>query len=181
MGLGNPGPEYADTRHNIGWRVIEHLGRRLQITINRPECRGLVGIGPCKGEMVVLLKPLTYMNRSGISVMEALRRYQLTSAQLIVVCDDIYLPLGKLRLRFKGSAAGHNGLGSVLESLGTDEVARLRIGVGEAPPGQTRDYVLSRFEPKEESTVNEAMDRASEALVVAIQNGFEAAMQRFNR
>ncbi|MCL5283964.1 MAG: aminoacyl-tRNA hydrolase [Armatimonadetes bacterium] len=181
VGLGNPGPEYAFTRHNIGWRVIELLGRRLQITINRPECRGLVGIGSYHGETVLLLKPLTYMNRSGISVKEAMRRYQLTSEQVIIVCDDIYLPLGKLRLRFKGRTAGHNGLGSVLETLGTDEIACVRVGVGEAPPGQMRGYVLSCFEPEEEATINEAIDRATEALVVAIQNGFESAMQRFNR
>lgn len=161
--------------------MIELLGRRLQITINRPECRGLVGIGSYHGETVLLLKPLTYMNRSGISVKEAMRRYQLTSEQVIIVCDDIYLPLGKLRLRFKGRTAGHNGLGSVLETLGTDEIACVRVGVGEAPPGQMRGYVLSCFEPEEEATINEAIDRATEALVVAIQNGFESAMQRFNR
>lgn len=181
IGLGNPGPQYRDTRHNVGFRVIEALARRWKVCPEGLRFQGLFATASLKSLRVGLLKPLTYMNLSGQSVREAVGRLRLRLERVLIVSDDTNLPLGKLRLRPKGSDGGHKGLRSVLQALGTQEVPRLRVGIG--PPPQGVDlvaFVLSPFEPEEAPIIADAVERAAEAVQIWLTEGIEAAMQRFN-
>ncbi|HEX3555545.1 MAG TPA: aminoacyl-tRNA hydrolase [Thermoanaerobaculia bacterium] len=193
LGLGNPGEEYRDTRHNVGFRVIEELARRWQLALDRLECNALAarigaGEGGAQAEGdgdVLLAKPQTYMNRSGHAAHCFVERYELDPADVLVVYDEVNLPLGKLRLRRAGSPAGHRGLESILESLRTAEVPRLRLGV--APPGETRppgeelaDFVLSPFDAGEREEAEAMVRRAADAVEVWLREGPEVAMTRFN-
>ena len=195
LGLGNPGEEYRDTRHNVGFRVVEELARRWQLALDRLECNALAartgsGAGDAGPEGVadgdiLLAKPQTYMNRSGHAAHCFVERYELDPADVLVIYDEVNLPLGRLRLRRGGSPAGHRGLESILESLRTAEVPRLRLGV--APPGKTRppgedlaDFVLSPFDPEEREEAAAMVRRAADAVEVWLREGPEAAMARFN-
>jgi PTH1 family peptidyl-tRNA hydrolase len=181
VGLGNPGRKYADTRHNIGFEVLAALARKYGQSLPRAKFQGEVVEAQLKDEKSLLLTPLTYMNLSGSSVQPARDFYKLTNEEILVVCDDFNLPLGKLRMRRKGSAGGQKGLDDILRRLGSDEVTRLRIGIG--PPDENRearDYVLSRFAPEEAEIVKETINRAAEAVVVWANEGAEACMNRFN-
>src|SRR5436305_10240709 len=188
LGLGNPGEEYRDTRHNVGFRVVEELARRWQLVLDRLECNALAARTECgdgaEGD-VLLAKPQTYMNRSGHAAHCFVERYELDPANVLVIYDEVNLPLGKLRLRRAGSPAGHRGLESILESLRTAEVPRLRLGV--APPGETRppgedlaDFVLSPFDPEEREEAEAMIRRAADAVEVWLREGAEAAMMKFN-
>jgi PTH1 family peptidyl-tRNA hydrolase len=185
LGLGNPGEEYRDTRHNVGFRVVEELARRWQVAVDRLECNALVGrlATETAGE-VLLVKPQTYMNRSGWAARCFAERHELDPAAVLVVYDEVNLPLGKLRLRRAGSPAGHRGLESVIENLRTAEVPRLRLGVapeGEKPGGEElADFVLGPFSPEEREPVEEMIRRAAEACEAWVREGVEAAMGRFN-
>jgi PTH1 family peptidyl-tRNA hydrolase len=188
VGLGNPGTQYAGTRHNLGFLVVDELSRGFSGTpfvagsiparIDRGTLRTSEG-----AESVLLVKPTTFMNRSGHAV-EALAKSgagEFSPADVLVVLDDVYLPFGRLRLRGAGSAGGHNGLQSVLESLGTTAVPRLRCGVGPAPESaDLKEYVLEGFSIEEKKTLPEFVDRAASCARVCLEEGLEAAMNRYN-
>ncbi|MCI0364775.1 MAG: aminoacyl-tRNA hydrolase [Phycisphaerales bacterium] len=182
-GLGNPGPQYDHTRHNVGFVVLDRLARRhAPGAIARSRFQGATIDASLGDEKVVLLKPLTFMNRSGQSVAEAVTFYKLNAAtDLLVIVDDVALPCGSIRLRAEGSAGGHNGLGDIEQKLGTIEYARLRIGID--GPGQIpqKDYVLGRFRPDQLELVEPALDEAAEAAWCWVNDGITTAMNRFNR
>ena len=179
VGLGNPGPRYARTRHNLGFMVLDHLAERLGLCW-QIAADGLLAEGVLAGRLVILLKPLTYMNRSGDAVAALVRR-RPEIADIIVVHDDLDLPLGRLRIRRSGSAGGHRGVASVIAALGTEGFGRVRIGVDRPPAGiDATDYVLAEFPPEEMAAAREAVARATAALEVLVADGYEAAMSRFN-
>lgn len=182
VGLGNPGPRYRDTRHNVGYAVVSRLAERHGIKA-RTQGAALVGVGTIADEPVVLAQPTTFMNESGRAVAQLHRRYPgVALDDLLVVLDDMDLPLGTIRLRPKGGAGGHRGLASVIAALGTEAFPRLRIGVGRPPPGiDPIDYVLDRFRPEEREAVEAAIERAADAVEYWIQFGIHEAMNRFNR
>lgn len=185
-GLGNPGPQYRGTRHNIGFEVVEALGAELGVSLRGDLCRARTAEARIEGpiERVVLAAPQTFMNRSGFAVRCLAERLEVPSDAILVVYDDVHLPLGRLRLRRKGSPGGHRGIESVLENLGTDEVPRLRLGVGAADgptPGESLvDFVLGPFEPADEDAVSELVDQAVKACLVWARDGVEAAMRAHN-
>ena len=184
VGLGNPGPDYAGTRHNVGFAVAHLLSDRLKakpFETTRTYGSWSARVPGEPGNPLVLLTPQTYMNRSGDALAEYRERHGLEVPDVLVVVDDIYLPLGQLRLRARGGDGGHNGLKSVEESLGTDDYARLRIGVGQADEGvELVDHVLSGFAPGEEASLQAALDQACEASLLWAREGTVAAMNRFN-
>jgi PTH1 family peptidyl-tRNA hydrolase len=180
VGLGNPGPKYAGTRHNIGFEVLDYLAAGPGCSAFREKFEAFVAEMKEGDETVLLMKPLTFMNLSGRAVRAAIDFYKLTVEQVLVVCDDFNLPLGKLRLRAKGSHGGQNGLRNIQEQLGTDGYARLRIGVGEPVVGDAVDHVLSKFKPGERKAIEEAVATAAQAALVWLRQGTEAAMNRFN-
>lgn len=181
VGLGNPGREYAPTRHNLGFWVLDRLARTLRIRVARWAHGGLCGEGEVGGEKVALLKPQTFMNRSGLSVASAADRYALTPTDILVIHDDLDLELGRLRLRPQGGPGGHNGVRSVIESLGTEAFPRLRIGIGRPPEGwEAATFVLNPFEPEEKAIVDRTVALAAEAAETFLREGLEAAMNRYN-
>jgi len=184
VGLGNPGPQYAETPHNVGFRVVGKLAEEAGVRIGRPEARSLVGLADLEGKRVVLATPLTYMNLSGGAVRELLKKYELGVESLVVVSDELQLPLGAIRIRERGSAGGHNGIASVIESLGTDEFVRIRLGIGpDRPvPGEYKaDYVLRPFPKAVKEPVDEMIDRAADAVRLLLRDGVARAMNEFNR
>jgi PTH1 family peptidyl-tRNA hydrolase len=186
IGLGNPGRAYAATRHNVGFRVLEVLRRRWGLGDGQESFAGLVWTarrpGPVEGSgSVVLLAPMTYMNESGRSVRQLMDFYKAEPADLLVVLDDLALPLGLLRARPTGSAGGHNGLADVIRVCGTPDVPRLRVGIGDAPPAMDpRDYVLGKFRPDEVETIGAAIEVAADAAEVWIASGIQKVMERYN-
>lgn len=180
VGLGNPGPKYAGTRHNVGYDVVDYLAAAPGCSTFRERFESFVAEAKEGGEAVLLVKPLTFMNLSGRAVRAVLDFYKLAPADLLVVCDDFNLPLGKLRVRAKGSHGGQNGLRNIQDQLGTDGYARLRIGVGQPQAGEAVDFVLSRFKPAERKAVEEAVATAAQAVLAWVKGGAEAAMNRFN-
>ncbi len=180
-GLGNPGPRYRNTRHNAGFDALDRLAERLGAAFNREKHKALVAETRRGDESLVLIKPLTFMNRSGQAVAPFVRYAPNGPGDLIVVVDDAELPLGRLRLRGRGSAGGHNGLKSIIEHLGGEDFARLRIGVGkETDNADLADHVLGRFTPGERAAVDAALDRAAEGLLCYLDEGLTAAMNRVN-
>ena len=186
VGLGNPGEEYLDTRHNVGFRVVEELARRWEIPFDRQECNALAALRAAgEADDVLLVKPQTYMNRSGWAARCLAERHGLEAAAVLVVYDEVNLPLGKLRLRRAGSPAGHRGLESVIENLRSAEVPRLRLGVapeaGKPAGGEELvDFVLSPFAAEEREAVREMIGRAADACDAWLRDGVDAAMGRFN-
>ncbi len=182
VGLGNPEQKYEGTRHNIGFSAITALADEYNISVDTAKHKALIGKGVIEGQKVILAKPLTYMNLSGESVRDLADYYKIIpEEQLIVVYDDINLAVGKLRIRAKGSAGGHNGMKSIIKHLGTQEFPRVRIGVGEKPPGwDLADHVLSRFPCDEEPLVREALQDAAAACKVIMAQDINAAMNQFN-
>jgi len=165
VGLGNPGPEYRDTRHNVGQRVVDALARTLHASWRR-DGPGLVARGQWRGEAVRLIKPISFMNESGPVVAKLLRRAEADPADVILVYDDIDLPLGTVRLRMKGSHGGHNGVRSVIDALGTDEIKRVKVGVGRPDhKGDVPDHVLTSFEREELPAVEAAVAEAVEKVL----------------
>lgn len=180
-GLGNPGPDYRQNRHNIGFLVVDALARAVDIPIQRVELRALVGKGSCDGERLILAKPQTYMNNSGRSVVPLMRFYKVPQEQLLIVHDDLDLPFGTLRLRPLGGTGGQKGMESIVERLGTGEFPRLRVGIGR-PPGRMdpADYVLHDFDSPQQDLLPEVLGRAVDAIRVFILEGIEPAMNAFN-
>ena len=181
VGLGNPGPKYVGTRHNIGFDVLDYLAAAPMVGRWRSRFEALVTEAVEGTEQVLLLKPETFMNLSGRAVRAAMDFYKIAPADLLVVCDDIALPLGKLRVRAKGSDGGQKGLRNIREQLGSDEYPRLRIGVG--APGEhldASDHVLSRFKPAERGAVEEAVALAAQAVLLWVRHGIDVCMNRVN-
>lgn len=183
VGLGNPGREYAATRHNAGFMVIDRLARELGAAVEKKMFKALVGQGQVSGEKVALAKPQTYMNLSGEAVGALLNWYKLTAADLIVIYDDLDLPPGKLRIRPAGGSGGHKGMQSIIQVLGTENFPRVRVGIGRpAVPGfETADYVLSRFAESEAGEVGKSLDLAAEVVRSIVLDGVERAMNLYNR
>lgn len=181
VGLGNPGRRYRGTRHNAGREVLARLAERAGIRIDEDEGFAEVGRGTIGTTRVLLARPVTYMNVSGEAVRDLRRRHRLRPEDILVIVDDIDLPLGRLRLRPGGSAGGHNGLQSVIEALGTTAFPRLRVGIGRPPAGvDPADFVLTRFTPDEAPAVQASIERAAEAAEMVVTEGLPAAMNRFN-
>jgi len=180
VGLGNPGPKYAGTRHNIGFDVMDYLAAGPGCSTFREKFEAFVAELKEGDETVLLMKPLTFMNLSGRAVRAALDFYKLPIEQVLIVCDDFNLPLSKLRIRAKGSHGGQNGLRNIHEQLGSDNYARLRIGVGQPEPGDAVDFVLSKFKPGERAAAEDAVANAAQAVLMWIRKGTEAAMNKFN-
>lgn len=180
--LGNPGKDYELTRHNIGFMTADELSRREGIKINKLRYRALTGEIRVDGQRVLVLKPQTYMNLSGESVKLAGGFYKIPPERVLVVSDDVALPLGKLRIRAGGSAGGHNGLKNIIAHLGTDQFPRIRVGVGAPahPDHEMIDWVIGRFTPQEMKVVDEAVARAADAARTVIAHGVSEAQNRFN-
>ncbi|HZL88589.1 MAG TPA: aminoacyl-tRNA hydrolase [Pirellulaceae bacterium] len=179
--LGNPGAQYKDTRHNVGFDVAAVLAKKYSHSTPRAKFQGEIAEAAIGPERVLLLTPLTFMNLSGASVLATRDFYKIEPADTLVVCDDFNLPLGKLRLRPKGSAGGQNGLADILRRLGTEEIPRLRLGIGPLPPGRdAAGFVLTRFAKDEQPIIADAVQRAAEAAAVWAQQGLQAAMNLYN-
>ena len=180
VGLGNPGAKYSGTRHNVGFDAIDYLAAAPGVGPFRSAFQAQVAEVTEAGEKVLLVKPETFMNLSGRAVRALLDFYKLTPADVLVVCDDFNLPLGKLRVRASGSHGGQNGLRNIQESLGTDAYLRMRIGVGQPGPGEAVDFVLSRFKPGERAKVEETVAAAASGVMIWIRRGAEACMNAVN-
>ena len=185
IGLGNPGLKYTDTRHNLGFWVVDLLSRRHRGRWSQPSGRYLSSRVSIAGLSVLLVEPLTYMNLSGEAVTELSRNFSLEPSELLVVCDDLALPLGSLRIRARGSGGGQKGLASIIRVVGSDEVPRVRLGIaggrGEVRASDWSDYVLESFLPTEHDAVAEMVDRAATAVVHLLGYGVADAASRFNR
>ena len=181
VGLGNPGPEYAKTRHNLGFMLADVLAERLRTTIKREECRALIGRGTIDNQTVEIAKPQTYMNLSGESVACLINKDERDIERLIVISDDLAIPFGTIRVRPKGTHGGQNGLRSIIDRLGTQEFTRVRIGImPEHPIRDAKNFVLENFAKSEAETVEKVLDAAADAVETIIRDGVDAAMQRFN-
>ena len=180
VGLGNPGKDYADTRHNVGFRCVELLARRAALTWEKPRLKAEQTRGTIVGREVVLAKPTTYMNLSGVAVVQLVRWYKVPLDQLLIVHDDLDLPFGQLRLRAEGSAGGQNGMGSIVEHLDTRAIQRLKIGISRPTRGDPKDYVLARFTKEQATELPDIIDRAADAVELWLTEGIIPAMNKFN-
>lgn len=180
--LGNPGPKYASTRHNVGFMTADVLEKKTGAAINRAKFRALTAKCELGGRSVILMKPQTYMNLSGEAVSECAKFYKLKPEDILVVCDDVSLPCGKLRFRRKGSAGGHNGLKSIISCLGSDAFPRLKIGVGSPPHPDydMADWVLGVFRNQDAVDIAKATETAAEAVECFVRDGADRAMNRYN-
>lgn len=185
VGLGNPGSDYVRTRHNVGFQVGELLSRRWSIRLDSEACSARFGEGNWKGEKVRLVLPQTFMNASGAAVAPLMKRWKQEAGNLLLVCDDLALPLGRVRLRGQGSDGGHLGLASVFEQMGTRQIARLRVGIAAVGTGRVRGdltpRVLGRFEASEKEPLEAGLKQAVEACESWVVDGLATAMNRFNR
>ncbi len=181
--LGNPGEQYEHTRHNVAWDVADALAEELGVPIQRLKFRALTHVCTVGGKKAMLMKPVTYMNLSGEAVGEAARFYKLTPQQVLVVCDDVALPPGKLRLRAQGSAGGHNGLKSIEQHLSSQDYPRLRVGVGAKPHPDfdLADWVLARPQGEDAKAIDDAVARAAKAIPDILKLGVQRAQERVNR
>jgi PTH1 family peptidyl-tRNA hydrolase len=182
LGLGNPGPDYEDTRHNVGFAVVDRLAARAGGVAWAEAAHALVAEATVDGQRLVLAKPMTFMNRSGQTYVALLKRYRLAPEAALVVYDDLALPLGALRLRERGGAGGHNGVQSVIASANSKDFPRLRVGIGDSfPPGGQVQYVLDPFTDAQRPAVEEAVEAAADAALTFAHEGLPAAMNQFNR
>ncbi|MEE2700757.1 MAG: aminoacyl-tRNA hydrolase [Chloroflexota bacterium] len=181
IGLGNPGDTYANTRHNVGFRCINTLARKHGIPLTQRHKLANYGEGSIEGQTIILVKPKTYMNLSGKAISYILARHNLTPDRLLVVYDDMDLPIRRVRLRPRGGPAGHNGIKSIISELNTEDFARLRIGIGKPVDQNTIDFVLSAFSNEESQIMDDVMAWAVEAVEWTIRHGIESAMGNFNQ
>lgn len=181
VGLGNPGKKYERTRHNVGFLVVDHIASQNEIKIRTKRCNALVGEWSTRGEKIVLAKPQVYMNRSGESVKALMRELHASAEDIVVVYDDLDLPFGRIRIRPKGSAGGHRGVASIIDSLAGAPFYRVRIGIGRPPAGmESADYVLEPFSTQEIAELDEVVSRASQAVTCLLHDGSQKAMAQFN-
>jgi PTH1 family peptidyl-tRNA hydrolase len=181
IGLGNPGLKYTNTRHNVGFKVINKLAKLAKIKIRDRKYKSKIGEGKISGNEVILAKPMTYVNLSGEAVELLVKNFQVPLTELLVVYDDINLELGKIRIRKKGSAGGHNGMKSIIEKLNSQEFIRIRIGIGSPPHDvEFRDYVLSNFTEEEEEIIESTIEKAAQAVICIVEKGIDVAMNKYN-
>lgn len=182
VGLGNPGTQYDRTRHNVGFRIMDMLAEGLGVKVNRSRFKALTATAVIGGQKVLLLKPQTFMNASGLSVEPAASFYKVPPERILVIFDDVSLPVGKVRIRPDGSAGGHNGLKSLISALGSQNFPRIKVGVGAKPHPDydLADWVLGKFSAKEEKDLGPALEHAAEAVEEIIRNGTEKAAGKFN-
>lgn len=179
-GLGNPGKEYMGTRHNVGYETVDRLAKRYNLKMNKLKFNSVYDELSVNGEKVVLLKPVTYMNRSGIAIAEAMSFFKVPIENLIVIYDDIDIPLGTLRIRPHGSSGTHNGMKSIIKSLGSEKFPRLRIGIGRNPDMDLADFVLQKFSQSERDKLEPILNTVAEAVICIIEKDLDTAMQNFN-
>jgi len=179
-GLGNPGKEYAGTRHNVGFDTIDFFAEKYNINLNKLKFNSVYGEININGEKVMLVKPVTYMNRSGIAIAEIVKYYKVPIENLIIVYDDIDIPTGTLRIRPHGSSGTHNGMKSIIYQLENDKFPRIRIGIGRNPDMDLADYVLQRFNKDDREKINSIISSASEAAEEIVAKSLDSAMQKFN-
>jgi PTH1 family peptidyl-tRNA hydrolase len=181
VGLGNPGPEYADNRHNIGFQCVDRLARAYRVKLDRRKRQNaLVGKGELEGHPLILAKPLTFMNESGQAVQRVSHWYRVPAERILLIHDDLDLPVGRIRLRPGGSSGGHKGVLSTIEALGTRDFARLRIGIGRPEWGEPADYVLNDFGPEQEEVMDTVRDWVVDLVPLLLEEGIEEAMNVFN-
>ena len=180
VGLGNPGMEYVKTRHNAGFLLIDRLCEKLDLTLDKSKCKAIYGIYRHKGEKIIIAKPQTYMNLSGQAVTSLMHFYDVVTEDLIVVHDDLDLPLGKLRLRSQGSSGGQKGMGNIIDLLGTSKINRMRIGISNDKQIDTKDYVLGRFSSEDEKVLDEVLEKGADALIYAFDHDYDLVMSKFN-
>ena len=180
--LGNPGDQYDNTRHNVGFMVADQLGERYGLPIQKLKFKALTNMFSISGEKVLVMKPVTYMNLSGEAVRPAADFYKIPPERILVISDDTALDPGKLRIRIKGSAGGHNGLKNIIQHLGTDQFPRVRVGVGQKPHPDydLADWVLGKFQGEDKKAMDEAVKRAADAVECILKEGVDRAMNRFN-
>jgi len=181
VGLGNPGPEYAASRHNMGFMCVNKLARAYKISLNQKHSRSLSGKGMISDYEVVLAKPRTYMNNSGVAVRLLMQNYRAALSDLLIIYDDMDLPLGKLRLKPEGSAGGHHGMESIIRELGKSSFARIRVGIGRQEELQGAHYVLSSFLPEENEIIKQTLERVVELFPLLLKEAPAKAMNEFNR
>ena len=179
VGLGNPGKAYANNRHNIGFRFINHFAKEQGLALNQRQCRAQFGIGEVAGTEVVLAKPRTFMNLSGKSVRLLVQRFQVSINDILIIHDDLDLPLGKIRLQRGGGSGGHKGVESIIAQLGSQDFPRIRVGIGR-PQGDAAAYVLSDFSLDERVVIEETIARVTEAILCLLGEGIVAAMNKYN-
>ncbi|MCE5222383.1 MAG: aminoacyl-tRNA hydrolase [Clostridium sp.] len=179
VGLGNPGKEYEDTRHNIGFKVVDNIAKEYNIEVNRQKFKGIYGEGFIEGEKVMLLKPTTFMNLSGESVREVVDFYNIDNDKILVIYDDISLEVGTLRIREKGSAGGHNGMKSIIAHLGSDIFPRIKVGIGQ-PNINLIKHVLGKFTKEEVTVLSESIQASTKAARKIIESDIKTAMNQFN-
>jgi peptidyl-tRNA hydrolase len=178
-GLGNPGREFEDTRHNAGFNVLDYIAYRYNIVVNKNKFKGLCGEGIIGGSRVILLKPQTYMNASGESILDAVRFYKVDVENLIVIYDDMNLPLGRIRIRPSGSDGGHNGMKSIIYLLGKNNFPRLRVGIG-SPEYNMVDHVIGKFTAGQRAVINDMLKVSGDAVTTMVEKGVTQAMNQFN-
>ncbi|MFH1898300.1 MAG: aminoacyl-tRNA hydrolase [Candidatus Desantisbacteria bacterium] len=182
IGLGNPGEQYSQTRHNVGFMAINHLCRLHNIKLDQNKCQARIGEGEIHEKNVVLAKPTTFMNLSGKSVAQLCNRCRVPSSQIIIIYDDVNLPAGKIRVRSQGSSGGHNGIQSIIACLGTKEFPRIRIGIGSPSEGiDMAEFVLSRFEREEMAIMDQSIELIARVVDTIIIDGVESAMNKYNQ
>ena len=180
VGLGNPGMEYSKTRHNAGFLLIDRVAEKLGFSFDKNKCKALYGIYRKNGEKYIFAKPQTYMNLSGEAVKGLMKFYDISEEDLLVIHDDLDLPLGKIRLRRQGSSGGQKGMGNIIDLLGTQKIDRIRIGISNDKTIDTKDYVLGRFSKEEMKVFEEAIEKAADAVIDSLDHPFEEVMSRFN-
>ena len=176
VGLGNPGPEYSGTRHNVGFAAVDLLGEKHRIKLDKSKHRARYGLGMLDDTSVVLVKPLTFMNLSGQAVAPLAREYGIKPDRILVIADELDIPLGKLKMKPKGGPGGHNGHRSLIASLGTQEYPRIRIGIGKVGKGETIDHVLGSFNPEEKVTIGEMLAKTCQICSVLVSQGLDRAL-----
>lgn len=182
VGLGNPGRQYEETKHNVGFHVIDKLAEKYDIDVNKFKNKAFVGDGTIKGKRVLLVKPQTYMNLSGESVREIVNFYKIPQERFVVIFDDTSLPCGSVRIREKGSHGGHNGIRNIIDQMGTDEFYRIKVGIGEKPSGwDLADYVLAKFNPDDLPLMEQGMDKAVQGVELMLSRGIKEAANRVNQ
>ncbi len=182
VGLGNPGRQYEETKHNVGFHVIDRLAKKYDIDVAKFKNKALVGDGTIKGKRVLLVKPQTFMNLSGESVREIVNFYKIPQERFVVIFDDTSLPCGSVRIREKGSHGGHNGIRNIIDQMGTDEFNRIKVGIGEKPNGwDLADYVLAKFSPDDLPLMEQGMDKAVMGVELMLSRGIKDAANRVNQ